>query len=44
MAAKKLAKDTSMSIDEICASLKISRSTYYRYLAMEPDARQGHAG
>ena len=44
MAAKKPAKDTSMSIDEICASLKISRSTYYRYLAMEPDEQQGHAG
>jgi len=27
----------SISIDDICQTLKISRSTYYRYLAMEPD-------
>jgi DNA invertase Pin-like site-specific DNA recombinase len=44
LAAKKLAKDTSLSIDEICRSLKISRSTYYRYLAMQPDGRQGAVG
>ena len=35
LAAKKLAKDTSMSIDDICRTLNISRSTYYRYLAMD---------
>lgn len=35
LAAKKLANDKSLSIDEICESLKISRSTYYRYLAMD---------
>ena len=32
--AKKLAKDVSLSIDDICERLKISRSTYYRYVAM----------
>ena len=35
LAARKLAKDKTLSIDDICQSLKISRSTYYRYLAME---------
>ena len=35
LAAKKLAKDKALSIDDICRSLKISRSTYYRYLAMD---------
>ena len=44
MAAKKLAKDTSMSINEICKTLNISRSTYYRYLAMQPDERRDQAG
>ena len=44
MAAKKLAKDTCLRIDEISSSLKISRSTYYRYLAMPPDERCEHAG
>ena len=38
-AAKKLAKDTSMSINEICATLNISRSTYYSYLVMQSDRR-----
>ena len=42
--AKKLAKDTSMTINEICRTLKISRSTYYRYLAMPPDERRDHVG
>ena len=37
LAANKLAKDTSISIDDICKTLNISRSTYYRYLAMRPD-------
>jgi DNA invertase Pin-like site-specific DNA recombinase len=32
--AKKLQKDVSLSIDDICERLKISRSTYYRYLGM----------
>ena len=32
LAAKKLANDKSMSIDDICKTLGISRSTYYRYL------------
>ena len=35
-AAQKLAADTEMPIDEICRILNISRSTYYRYVAMEP--------
>ena len=32
--AKKLQKDMSLSIDDICERLKISRSTYYRYVGM----------
>ncbi len=36
-AAKKLSGDRSITIDEICKTLGISRSTYYRYLAMRPD-------
>ena len=32
--AKKLHLDKSLSIDEICETLKISRSTYYRYVRM----------
>ncbi|NLX96923.1 MAG: recombinase family protein [Rhodopirellula sp.] len=35
---KKLAADKSITIDDICDTLKISRSTYYRYVAMRPDA------
>ena len=33
-AAKRLHKDHSLSIDEICATLGISRPTFYRYLAL----------
>jgi DNA invertase Pin-like site-specific DNA recombinase len=36
-AAKKLSSDRSITIDDICRTLGISRSTYYRYLAMRPD-------
>ncbi len=36
-AAKKLSGDISITIDDICKTLGISRSTYYRYLAMRPD-------
>ncbi len=32
--AKKLQKDMSLSIDDICKRLNVSRSTYYRYLEM----------
>ena len=32
--AKELRKDNTISIDEICRRLKISRSTYYRYVAI----------
>ena len=32
--AKKLQKDMSLSIGDICKKLNVSRSTYYRYLAM----------
>ena len=31
--AKKLQKDYTLSIDDICRKVKISRSTYYRYVA-----------
>ena len=36
-AAKKLSGDRSITIDDICKTLGISRSTYYRYLAMRPE-------
>ena len=32
--AKKMHKDRSLSAAEICSSLKISRATYYRYVAL----------
>ena len=32
--AKKMHQDTTMDIDEICQTLRISRSTYYRYVRM----------
>ncbi|MBL6705563.1 MAG: helix-turn-helix domain-containing protein [Planctomycetaceae bacterium] len=35
MLAKKLHKDNSISIDDICKTLHISRSTLYRYLKMK---------
>jgi ACT domain-containing protein len=33
-AAKKLSGDKSITIDDICKTLGISRSTYYRYLSL----------
>ena len=33
-AAKRLNQDRSLGIDEICETLRISRSTFYRYLAL----------
>ncbi len=36
--AKCMHKDHGMAIDEICATLKISRPTFYRYLAI-PDTK-----
>ena len=35
LTAKKMHKDHSLSIDNICKTLKISRATFYRYLALE---------
>jgi DNA invertase Pin-like site-specific DNA recombinase len=35
---KKLAVGKTIKIDDICETLKISRSTYYRYLTMRPSA------
>jgi predicted DNA-binding transcriptional regulator AlpA len=32
--AKKMHLDRSMSIKEICFSLKISRATFYRYISL----------
>jgi len=32
--AKKLHKDHSLDIDDICKTLRISRSTYYRYVRL----------
>ena len=39
VSAKRLHKDRSLSIDQICGTLGISRPTFYRYLAL-PDAVQ----
>ena len=33
--AKQMHQNPEVSIDEVCRTLKISRSTFYRYLAME---------
>ena len=38
VAAQKLKEDRTLSIDEICDSLKISRSTYYRYVHLHRSA------
>ena len=37
-AAKRLHQDRSLSIDEICKTLGISRPTFYRYLALSDSA------
>lgn len=34
--AKKLYCDKTVSLDDICATLKMSKSTLYRYVAMNP--------
>ncbi|MFC1836373.1 recombinase family protein, partial [Thermodesulfobacteriota bacterium] len=34
--AKKMHEDQSMSITEICSTLKISKATFYRYIALSP--------
>ena len=36
--AKKLYQDKTICLDDICATLKMSRSTLYRYVAMSPHA------
>jgi predicted DNA-binding transcriptional regulator AlpA len=36
--AKKMSKDRSISIAEICATLRISRATLYRYVSMPETA------
>jgi len=38
---KRLAADGSIPIDDICDTLKIGRSTYYRYLALQADVSPG---
>jgi predicted transcriptional regulator YheO len=41
--AKKLYCDKTISLDDICATLKISKSTLYRYVAMRSDEEgDGH--
>ena len=40
-AAQKLQADHMLSIDQICETLRISRSTYYRYLRL--NGRSGPA-
>ena len=39
--AKRLHRDRSLSIDQICATLGISRPTFYRYLALAVGAETG---
>lgn len=39
--AKRLHKDRSLSIDQICGMLGISRPTFYRYLSLTNDAAAG---
>ena len=39
-AAKRLHQDRSLSIDEICKTLGISRPTFYRYLALADGVRR----
>ena len=41
--AKRLHKDRSLSIDQICAMLGISRPTFYRYLALPDSVANGNA-
>ena len=41
--AKRLHKDRSLSIDQICKTLGISRPTFYRYLALRDGADNGSA-
>jgi predicted DNA-binding transcriptional regulator AlpA len=48
--ANKLFQDKSVSIDDICATLKISKSTLYRYMSIgrqhaipSPEKREDHA-
>ena len=38
--ANKLLKDKSIGVDDICATLKISKSTLYRYVGMKETAHQ----
>src|SRR5271157_3442614 len=42
--AKRMNEDRSLSVREICASLKISRATYYRYLSMPKSPSSGSSG
>jgi DNA invertase Pin-like site-specific DNA recombinase len=39
--AKKLYRDKTISLDDICATLKMSKSTLYRYIAMHSDEDGG---
>jgi len=39
--AKKLYQDKSINLDDICATLKMSKSTLYRYVAMKPNEAGG---
>lgn len=39
--AKKLYRDKTVSLDDICATLKMSKSTLYRYVAMNPSEDVG---
>ena len=41
VSAKQLHKDRSLSIDQICETLGISRPTFYRYLALSDSTKTG---
>src|SRR5262245_56192641 len=42
--ANKLFKDKSIGVDDICATLKISKSTLYRYVGIERRSSASAAG
>lgn len=43
LAVQKLSLDKSMSVNDICQTMRISRSTYYRYLAISDEALSNEA-
>jgi predicted DNA-binding transcriptional regulator AlpA len=42
--ARKMSENLSISVGEICSTLKISRATYYRFLKIEGEFDNSGAG